>query len=88
MRGGDTMKDGLRTTTFWTAIVSGILLLLQAVLRFFGIEIAEERTAELVNAINVIITAASIGGILINPEKVETFKTISADTQAIKEEEK
>lgn len=80
------MKDGLRTTTFWTAIVSGVLLLAQAILRFFGVEIAEEKTAELVNAINVIITAASIGGILVNPEKVETFKTISNDAKALKEE--
>lgn len=74
--------NGIRTTSFWTALASGIILLIQAVLRLFGIEVSEKNTVDLLNAVNVIITAASIGGILINPEKVDSYVKLKSNNES------
>lgn len=65
------MKNiNLRTTLFWSAMVSAVALLVQSVLNLAHISYSSENINDLVKSINVLISALSIGGILINPEKV------------------
>lgn len=66
----------LKTTVFWGALASSIVLLISAISLFFGVEIDSEKTQNLLVAIGAFIGALSLGGILINPKDVDSFQSM------------
>lgn len=67
-------KSKLKTTVFWSSIASALILLAQSIAILFGYEISQEKTIQIMAVVNSALTVFSISGILVNPEKVDSYQ--------------
>ena len=63
----------LRTSVFWIAFIGAIFMFVQALSPIFGFKFSVENADGLLTAINAIIGALVIAGILIDPHEVEGY---------------
>ena len=71
-------KGLLKTYTFWVAVLSGIFLLVQRILKCFGISITEE---SYMIAVESVLGVFVMAGILIAPPKKEENEQETLETE-------
>lgn len=64
-----------RTTVFWTALISGILLFGQQVSNIFGFEITDALVSKILTAAGTLMSLLVLVGILTNSEEAEKFES-------------
>lgn len=64
-----------RTTVFWTALFSGILLFAQQVSELFGFTITNETIAGIMTALGTLLSLLVLLGVLTNSDEANTFET-------------
>lgn len=71
----------LRTTIFWSAIFSSALLLIQAVSAILGYTLDTEISLQLLGSVNAVVASLALGGILVDPGKVDSFQAIKKNNK-------
>lgn len=74
-------KKKIKTTVFWSGLVSAIIIFAQSVATLFGYEIPAETIAKTLAAVNSLLAVLSFGGILINPKQVDSFQAMVTKTK-------
>lgn len=69
-------KKKIRTTVFWSGIVSSLILFAQSVATLLGYEIPEATIALVLASVNSLLSVLTLSGVLVNPEKVESFQAM------------
>lgn len=70
-------KKKLKTTAFWSGIVSALILFAQNVAALFGMEIPQDMVANLLAAANSLLALLAMSGVLVNPDQVDSFQTLN-----------
>ena len=63
-----------RTTLFWSALVSGILIFAQQVSLLFGFEISDDLVAQIMTAVGTLLSILVLLGVLTNSEQANAFE--------------
>lgn len=71
-------KERVRTTVFWSGIISSLIIFAQSVATLFGYEIPEHTVATILAAVNSLLAMLTLSGVLVNPENVESFQAMKA----------
>lgn len=72
----ETTKQKIKTTVFWSGIVSSLILFVQSVATLCGFQIPAETVAIVMAAVNSLMSILTLSGVLVNPEKVESFQAM------------
>lgn len=63
-----------RTTVFWTALCSGVLLLAQQVAGLLGFSITNETVSGITTAVGTLLSILVLLGVLTNSEEANSFE--------------
>ncbi|MGV7000360.1 hypothetical protein C2I27_04330 [Priestia megaterium] len=69
-------KKRIKTTVFWGAIASAVLIFIQNIAAAFGYEISAETMTHLIAAVNSLLAILSLSGLLVNPKEVDSFQAM------------
>lgn len=76
----ETTKQRIKTTVFWSGIVSSLILFAQSIATLFGFEIPQATIATILGAVNSLLSVLTLSGVLVNPDKVESFQTFKVQS--------
>lgn len=73
----ETTKKRIKTTVFWSGIVSSLIIFAQSVATLFGYEIPAETVAQIMAAVNSLLALLSFSGVLVDSKEVDSFQAMS-----------
>lgn len=79
-----TFKKKIKSTVFWGALASAILLFVQNILLLFGIELPAEVVAGVMTSVNSLLSILTLSGLLVNPNEVDSFQAMVKKGEPIK----
>lgn len=68
------MNNKWRNGGLWVALVSALLLAVQSIAALFGYEITNELIAQIMVAVNTVLTFLAVAGVVSNPSSGSGFK--------------
>jgi phi LC3 family holin len=68
------MNSKWRNSGLWVALVSALLLAIQAIGTLFGFEITNEFIAKVMVAVNSVLAVLAVAGVVSNPTSGSGFK--------------
>lgn len=71
-------KSKVKTTIFWSGIISSLILFTQSIAAVSGYDIPQEAIGSFLAAANSLLATLTFSGILVNPENVESFQAFKA----------
>ena len=69
-------KKKIKTTVFWSSIVSAIIIFAQNLLLVFGYEIPTETIAKILAAVNSLLAVLVLSGVLVDSKEVDSFQAM------------
>lgn len=70
------LKKRIKTTVFWSGIVSAVLIFAQNIALLFGYDIPATTVAGIIASVNSLLAVLSFGGILVDSKEVDSFQTM------------
>ena len=71
-----SMKKKIKTTVFWSSIVSAIILFVQNIAVIFGYEIPTETIAMILAAVNSFLAILVLSGVLVDSKEVDSYQSM------------
>lgn len=69
-------KKKIKTTVFWSGIVSSIIIFAQSIATLLGYQVSEEMITTIMAAVNSLLAMLTLSGVLVNPEEVDSFQAM------------
>lgn len=80
----EPLKKRVKSTVFWGALASAILLFVQNILMLLGIELPAEVVAGVMTSVNSLLSILTLSGLLVNPKEVDSFQAMVKKSEPIK----
>ena len=70
------VKKKVKTTVFWSGLLSAVVLFIQSIAALLGYSIAEDLLYSISTSFNGILAILAFGGILVDPKEVDSYQAM------------